>query len=227
MKSLSKSAILFTFISGLSAGTAQEARIEVQADCVLHPVSRHLTGACIEDVNHEVYGGIDSQMIFGESFAEPPPQPPLVGFSVFGGKWTIEKDGSIQVLGSDGAKIVCDGPAFSEGEASVDVWLTESAGGNGGFILKVSDPAKGADLFNGYEVSLERPGILVLGRHRCPLQGADHLSFKPDQVATVQKVKLDPVLAHGRVQLHRQRDRTKDEVSVPDCVSVRQLPSYS
>ena len=40
---------------------------------VLHTLSPYLTGACIEDVNHEVYGGIDSQMIFGESFQEPCP----------------------------------------------------------------------------------------------------------------------------------------------------------
>jgi hypothetical protein len=157
--------MLATAVS-LARATAQEAIITVQADTSLQRVSRYLTGACIEDVNHEVYGGIDSQMIFGESFAEPPPQPPLAGFNCFGGKWTLGGEGSVQVLGSDGAKIVCDGPAFSEGEASVDVWLTESAGGNGGLILKVSDPAKGADLFNGYEVALERPGTLVLGRHR-------------------------------------------------------------
>ena len=78
--------LLLALIASLAGVTAQEARIEVQADRVLHPVSRYLTGACIEDVNHEVYGGIDSQMIFGESFAEPPPQPPLGGFSVFGGQ---------------------------------------------------------------------------------------------------------------------------------------------
>ena len=34
-------------------------------------ISGLLYGACIEDVNHELYGGIWSQMIFGESFAEP------------------------------------------------------------------------------------------------------------------------------------------------------------
>jgi hypothetical protein len=33
-----------------------------------------VTGACIEDVNHELYGGIDGQMIYGESFAEPAPK---------------------------------------------------------------------------------------------------------------------------------------------------------
>jgi hypothetical protein len=31
-----------------------------------------MTGVCIEDVNHEIYGGIYSQMVFGESFQEPP-----------------------------------------------------------------------------------------------------------------------------------------------------------
>ena len=29
-------------------------------------------GSCIEDVNHEIYGGLYAQQIFGESFEEPP-----------------------------------------------------------------------------------------------------------------------------------------------------------
>jgi alpha-L-arabinofuranosidase len=52
---------------------AGEVTIYVHADQVVAHVSRYLTGACLEDVNHEVYGGIYSQMIFGESFQEPPP----------------------------------------------------------------------------------------------------------------------------------------------------------
>ncbi len=43
-------------------------------------------GACIEDVNHEIYGGLYSQMIFGESFQEPPRPVPLKGFTAFGGE---------------------------------------------------------------------------------------------------------------------------------------------
>lgn len=52
-----------------ASGQAQEAvpTIVVDASQVLHRVSNYLTGACIEDVNHEIYGGIDSQMLFGES----------------------------------------------------------------------------------------------------------------------------------------------------------------
>ena len=63
---------LSVFLISCSA-LAQDVTIEVQADQVLHPISRYLTGACIEDVNHEIYGGIYSQMIFGESFQEPAP----------------------------------------------------------------------------------------------------------------------------------------------------------
>lgn len=35
------------------------------------PALPALLGACLEDVNHELYGGIWSQMIFGEAFEEP------------------------------------------------------------------------------------------------------------------------------------------------------------
>ena len=149
-----------------TAGQVKGATITVHADQVLHTNSPYLTGACIEDVNHEIYGGIDSQMIFGESFAEPAAQLPLKGFKAYEGRWMLADDGSVQAVGSDGSKIVRDGPALSVGEVSVDVKLTEAAGGNGGLILKVSNAGTGSDAFTGYEVSLERPGFLVLGRHR-------------------------------------------------------------
>ncbi len=47
-------------------------QIQVNPQKVLRQISPYLTGACIEDVNHEVYGGIFSQMIYGESFEEEP-----------------------------------------------------------------------------------------------------------------------------------------------------------
>ena len=145
---------------------AQEPGITIHADQILHTNSPYLTGACIEDVNHEIYGGMDSQMIFGESFAESDVQLPLKKFAAYDGRWTLAAAGSIQGVGGSGAKIIWDGPAISEGEVSVDVKLTEATGGNGGLILKVKDAGKGADVFTGYEISLERPGFLLVGRHR-------------------------------------------------------------
>jgi hypothetical protein len=63
----------------LNGAQAQETVIQIQADQVIHSVSRFLTGACIEDVNHEIYGGLYSQMIFGESFQEPVKSPGISG----------------------------------------------------------------------------------------------------------------------------------------------------
>jgi alpha-L-arabinofuranosidase len=171
----------------IAAAPAQGATITVNADQVLHTNSPYLTGACIEDVNHEIYGGIDSQMIFGESFAEPAAQLPLKGFKAYDGRWTLADDGAIQGAGSDGSKIVWGGPALSEGEVSVDVMLTETTGGNGGLILKVSDADKGSDAFTGYEVSLERPGFLVVGRHR---QNWEPIRRVPCDVPVNEWIKL-------------------------------------
>jgi hypothetical protein len=149
----------------LTRAGAQEAQISVQADKVLHPVSRYLTGACIEDVNHEIYGGIYTQMIFGESFQEPAIPPALKGFSVYGGRW-LPQGGELLAQAGDGPKLICNEPDFAAGQASVDVWFDEAKGGNAGLIVKVSQPGRGADAFIGYEIALETSGQLVLGRHR-------------------------------------------------------------
>lgn len=152
--------------AAVSYGHAGEVAITIQADQVLHRVSRYLTGVCLEDVNHEVYGGIDSQMIFGESFAEPVPPPALRNFHAYGGRWSPAPDGSIQVDGGHGPKLVWDGPAFAQGEASVELRFPEKGNGNAGLLVKVSEAGPGQDQFNGYEVSLEPAGMLVVGRHR-------------------------------------------------------------
>ena len=73
---------------------AEEATIHIDAAKVSGRVGRYLAGACIEDVNHEIYGGIYSQMIFGESFQEPPLGAPLKGFRAYGGRW-IAEDGQL------------------------------------------------------------------------------------------------------------------------------------
>jgi alpha-L-arabinofuranosidase len=72
---------------------AADVVISVQADHAVGPVSRLLTGACIEDVNHEIYGGLYSQMIFGESFQEsaPPASAPEAQLS---GLWRAVRRGA-------------------------------------------------------------------------------------------------------------------------------------
>ena len=47
------------------------ARISVDAAKVMNKISSTMYGSCIEDVNHEIYGGLYDQRLFGESFEEP------------------------------------------------------------------------------------------------------------------------------------------------------------
>jgi hypothetical protein len=143
---------------------AQEIKIDARE--VIGRVSRHLTGACIEDVNHEIYGGIYSQMIFGESFQEPAPAPEVAGFKVYGGRWLVQ-DGVVHIDGGRGPKLVSDRAAFKDGTVGVEVKFADRQGGNGGLIVRVNKPGIGADRFIGYEVALDvARQRLVFARHR-------------------------------------------------------------
>jgi hypothetical protein len=174
------------FAGTLVRSEAQEATIRIQADQVLHRVSRYLTGACIEDVNHEIYGGLYSQMLYGESFQEPPVPLPIKGFFAYGGRWGV-KNGELEAEGGDGPKLVCDTAPMEAAEAGVELLFPKKTGGNAGFIVKVSEPGVGADRFVGYEIALAPSGRLVLGRHR---QNFDPLREVPCEVPVNQWLAL-------------------------------------
>src|SRR5580658_4483822 len=55
-----------------SSPAQTDSTIRVNASVVTNHITPYMTGSCIEDVNHEIYGGLYSQLIFGESFEEPP-----------------------------------------------------------------------------------------------------------------------------------------------------------
>jgi hypothetical protein len=158
-------AILLAGVALLAAAQAQEARIDVQADRAIHPVSRFLTGACLEDVNHEVYGGIYSQMVFGESFQEPPITA-IKGFKAYGGNWRVRGE-ELYCLGSAGDKLVSELPLLADGEVGVEVFVPDRQCSNAGLIVRVDKAGAGADNFDGYEIALNAADQNVrLGRHR-------------------------------------------------------------
>ena len=177
--------VFFTIF--LANTSAQEAAITVDADQVLHPISPYLTGACLEDVNHEVYGGLYSQMIFGESFQEPAPSEPLAGFTEYGGTWLVTNSDLLSVNGS-GPKLIDSNVNQSSGDLKVQVQFSANEGGDAGLIFQVSQPGVGADVFTGYEVSLAPAGYVVLGRHR---QDWEPISQVSCAVPTGQWINLE------------------------------------
>lgn len=161
-------AVIACFLTFSAASTlhGQEAVIHIDAAKVLGPISPYLTGACIEDVNHEIYGGIYSQMIFGESFQEPPAESFIRGFKVFDGDWRLEDDIVIAPAGA-GPKLVSETARLADGTAGVDLFLGDRSPGNAGLIVRLRKPGIGADNFDGYEISLDpQANLLRLGRHR-------------------------------------------------------------
>ena len=145
---------------------AQEAHIIVDASKVVNRISPLIYGSCIEDVNHEIYGGLYDQKIFGESFEEPSLGMEFEGFTSYDGLWGMNGTG-ITVDGNPGAKIISELSDFADGSVEVDVKFTAIFGDNAGLIIRAANLGKGADNFDGYEISLSHNGKkIILGKHR-------------------------------------------------------------
>jgi alpha-L-arabinofuranosidase len=145
--------IVCTFFLSARALIAQEAQIVVDASKVLNKVSPLIYGSCMEDVNHEVYGGLYDQKIFGEGFEEPPKNIVFDNLILYEGYWSKVANG-ISVLSHPGAKLVSELAELDNGNIEADIKFTGVAGGNAGLIFRLSNPGKGAENFVGYEVSL-------------------------------------------------------------------------
>ena len=167
MKIRSSLITVFLSFACLSPLLAQPAQIQINAGQVTNSISPYLgTGACLEDVNHEVYGGIYSQMIFGESFQEP--SFVLQSFRDYGGGSASVSGSQVTIApnsNSSDEKLIWTGGSFSTGTVSVQMLRPSANPGTAGFILNVQNPSQGPDQFFGYEISLTG-SQLVIGRHR-------------------------------------------------------------
>ena len=132
----------------------EDIRVSVDASEKGNSVSNLLYGACMEDVNHELYGGIWSQMIFGESFEEAPVLTNS-DFTAHGGAWTVTTESGEEVLmipnTPNGPKLIANKTVSTNGSFSADVYVD---GEGAGFIVKTFNATAGADSFDGYEISL-------------------------------------------------------------------------
>jgi hypothetical protein len=209
-------ATVFSVMFSVNNAFAQAANIYVNASQILHTNTSFMTGACLEDVNHEIYGGLYSQMIFGESFAEPPRVSAPRGFEAFGGRWEV-RDGRLIAAAGEGPKLVSQRPAFAVGEVGVEVKFADNSAGLAGLILKVDKPAVGADRWIGYEVSLDaRRQVMVLGRHR---NNWEHIKDVACKIPVGQWIKLSARLTDESLEV------LVDGVAVFKHEGVKQLPA--
>jgi alpha-L-arabinofuranosidase len=141
-------------------------RIVVDPQTVLNRVAPAMFGAGVEDVNHEVYGGLYAQRIFGESFEEPVPDTDPAGWRSYGGRWGADGTG-LHVRGGPGPKLVLQDSDLADGTVEASLVVSNDQGENAGLLVRVANPGVGADAFDGYEISLSgKRRQLILGKHR-------------------------------------------------------------
>ena len=101
----------------------------------------------------------------GSSFDEQ--SQVIEGFQAYGGTWSV-KDGELRVAAEPGGpKLISREPPFGAGAVGVEMFLSDRAGGKAGLVVKVSQPAVGADAFDGYEIAVDaKRQELRLGRHQ-------------------------------------------------------------
>lgn len=155
-------AIPFAVASTLAACATYQDRLDIDVSEVTGNIPSLIYGAGAEDVNHEIYGGLYDQRIFGESMEEPAASN-IEGFSQYDSPWACEND-VLLTEASHCAKIIHEDKTLDAGSAEVKVRVIGDRAISG-FIAKVSDPANGDDRFNGYEICLNAASKLVIGKH--------------------------------------------------------------
>ena len=183
-KNLKSTLIALCSILGTSAfSDVQKENISVDCSQKIATATPFLFGTCLEDLNHEVYGGLYGQMIFGERFEEISYDSISKYFEVKRGKWSTFETHTECEPNSEGAMLMLKEDGWKNCEVSCDF-------GNGlvlpmtGILLnaKISADAKVESAYF-IQVRLKRSkqGIYI----------AKIENDKENQISLVDKNKLD------------------------------------
>ena len=180
---------------------SDRARITVDADNVLQHVSPYMRGTCIEDVNHEVYGGIYSQMIFGESFQEPATPPVFKHWEAVLGMWDVDNGELIaRSRYSERGNITVKGLDVINGELSCEMFFAPGKPGHAGVMVKVNDPGIDIHSYRCYGIWFNpSEKMMRIGRGRGG--GLDPYVETPLDVPTGRWVKVTVQFAWASLQV--------------------------
>lgn len=198
--------------------------LTIDATKVVGRIESLIYGAGAEDVNHEIYGGLYDQRIFGEGFEEPSAVD-IRGFKAYDEKWGLTAD-MLQLTTSRHGKIVYNNKTLTKGIVEVEMRIDDKSA-IAGFILNVSDPGEGADAFNGYEIALNAStNHLVLGKHQQNWQPMEDIAatFKP--VGQWNKLRVSVNGGKLQVYINSRLVRTYEDKNNPLTEGLVGLRSY-
>jgi alpha-L-arabinofuranosidase len=181
-----------------SPSPSVDAQITVAPAIIVGHPGTSLYGSCIEDVNHEIYGGLYDQKLFGESFEEPAAAERISGWTAYGGIWRGASQ-LVSVNSDPGAKLVSNLPAISDGTFQADVLIGAQSTQNAGLLVRLSSPGEGADSFTGYEISLSPSSqTVILGKH---VQDWRPIETRPAALLKGDWNNLQVVMTGSRIQV--------------------------
>jgi hypothetical protein len=192
-----KKLIFFPMLLILGILAAQNPVI-IDVATIENQVNNTIYGACIEDVNHEIYGGLYDQKIFGESFEEDYQNITFNDFDTYGGYWSGISSTQVSVLANDGAKLLYK-PLLTDGSVEVEMKF-DNPRESAALIVRTSNAQTGADNFNGYEIGLNAiTHEIILGKHVHNWQplGNTPVAFNPDEWT-----KLRVELTRARIRIY-------------------------
>lgn len=207
----------------------QKSAIKVDVDKVENKISPLLYGSNIEDVNHEIYGGLYDQRVFGESFEEPSTGVNFNDWRRYTGYWT-GKEGEVMIVPGrnthsevlmngkhqigvepdQSAKLIYENKEVSDGIVEAELRFPND-GESGALLLRVANAGVGDDNFDGYEVSLSANGKrLLLGKHQQNFTLLKEISVNVDPKVW-NRIKVDLHGAQIKISLNG-----KEEISFVD-----------
>ena len=204
---------LLLFLTFFVAVSAYAQTLTVDADKVLCNVEPLIYGAGAEDVNHEIYGGLYDQKIFGEGFEEPA-KVSIKGFKPYDSDWSLTS-GMAQLITTQHGKLIYTVQKLTNASVEMDVRI-DNINSIAGFIVNVSNAANGADAFNGYEVALNgQKGVLVLGKHQQNWQPISETTTTFNPIGQWNKLHVDINGAKLNIYLNDKLIRTYEDTSSP------------
>ena len=198
--------------------------LTVDASKVLCRIEPLIYGAGAEDVNHEIYGGLYDQKIFGEGFEEPS-SATIKGFKAYDERWSVVS-GMAQLQTSRHGKLIYEGQQLSSGSVEVEFRM-DDLNAIAGLIVNVSGAANGADAFNGYEVALNaRLGSFVLGKHQQNWQPISDTPTSLNPLGDWNKFRVIIDKARLTIYLNGTKIKTYEDTNSPLTSGYIGLRSY-
>lgn len=198
--------------------------LTVDATRVLCHIEPLIYGAGAEDVNHEIYGGLYDQKIFGEGFEEPA-FCDIKGFKAYDERWSVTS-GMAQLQTSNHGKLIYEEKQLSSGSVEVEFRM-DDLNAIAGLIVNVSNAANGADAFNGYEVALNaRLGSFVLGKHQQNWQPISDTPMSFNPLGDWNKLRVNINKAKLTIYLNGTQIKTYEDTNSPLTSGYIGLRSY-